>query len=101
MTQPDDAPVGGGCAFARHDDRALHGDDPPARAEGDGQAALPIRHALRILAARFAAAPLEAVAHARPALADARRRVVQRYLENGAIDTLKLGLARIADGLVV
>jgi [protein-PII] uridylyltransferase len=98
MTRPDDAPVGGGKAFARHDDRTLYHHDP-ARADREGHAALPIRHALRILAVQGAAP--EAVAQARPALAEARRRVVQRYLENGAVDALKLGLARIADGLVV
>src|SRR5262249_55325003 len=46
-------------------------------------------------------APAEALARVRPLLVDEHRRLAARYLEDGAIDALKLGLSRLADGLVV
>jgi [protein-PII] uridylyltransferase len=102
MVQLDEALIDVRSAFATSADDDRH-DATPTRTAAAQRAALPIRHALRILAAerRAADAPLAAVAAIRPALVDAQHGLIARYLDDGTVDALMLGRARLVDGLVV
>jgi [protein-PII] uridylyltransferase len=102
MVQLDDALIDVRHAFATSADDVRH-HDTKTRAAAAQRAALPIRHALRILAAerRTADAPFAAVAAIRPALVDAQHGLIARYLDNGTVDALMLGRARLVDGLIV